>query len=92
MLNIRSSRSILGTPLYLIVAPILLLGRIRLRGRIPLVKYDSDAVTAEWVTKELCFDCDRYTDHIYVEFRDEPVVESECSRCGLVRVHPDGVV
>ena len=92
MLNIHSSRSILGTPFYLFALPILALARVLNRGRIPLVKqYDPDAVIDEWVTKELCLDCNDYYDHTYIEFRDEPVVEAECSHCGVITVHEDRV-
>lgn len=91
MLNVPSSRQILGTPFYLFALPILTLARIVNRGRIPLVKYDDEAVRSEWVTKEWCFDCADDTDHTYIEFRDEPVVEAECSHCGVITVHEDRV-
>lgn len=50
---------------------------------------DREDVQDEWVTKELCLYCDRETDHRFLLFVDEPIVESECTECDTLRVHPD---
>lgn len=44
----------------------------------------------EWVTQELCFDCEKYEDHVFIEWRDPGhTVTSECQGCGGVREHQD---
>jgi len=90
MYNINSSRSILGTPFYLFALPIIVAAKIVNRGRIPLVKpIDLEAIQSEWTGNLYCFDCKEDTKHNFIEFRDEPVVESECTWCHVIRTHED---
>lgn len=48
-----------------------------------------DAVKREWVSMEWCYKCDRDWEHLFIEFKDEPIVESECSNCRGVRFYED---
>ena len=52
---------------------------------------DEDAIEDQWVSLDLCFDCGMDTLHNFILFKDEPVVESECTACLNIREHPDRI-
>lgn len=85
----RHDIRVLGFPLWVLVFPVAAVARIANRGRKPLVKYSDDAIRREWTSMEWCWECARDTLHVFIEFRDEPVVESECEHCKVVREYPD---
>lgn len=90
----RSSRSILGTPLWVLSLPIIAVAwrNNNERWRNPLTPDGKrDTPAREWVRREICLDCRDETDHVYIEFVDEPAVESECRACKAVRVYEDGL-
>lgn len=78
-----TSRKIMGTPLWLLVLPMVTVGLIKNRGRTPLDQHGNRNQTEDaWVTNELCLACGHYTDHQYIQWADEPVVTVECVSCG----------
>jgi hypothetical protein len=86
----QSSRKIMGTPFWLFIAPVCLAAMIANRKREPLTpKGERDTPVRDWEAEDICLDCDRVTLHVFLEFVDEPVVESECQRCKVLRVHED---
>lgn len=80
-----SSRAVLGTPLWVFVAPICLYAKWSQRNRRVLTvspNGDREATQDAWVVKEICVGCGEVEDHQYIQWADEPVVTVECVGCG----------
>lgn len=87
-----SSRQILGWPLFLLAAPIIAVNYPKNlhRRRNPLDQHGNRNVTEDtWVAQDFCLDCQRDRLHTFVQFADEPAVESECQFCLAVRERED---
>lgn len=73
-------------PLFLFSLPLMAVGAYKLRGRKPRMSPDSDAVISEWTNESYCRsqDCMAYTQHNFVEWKDEHLVTKECTECEAV--------
>lgn len=90
MLRNPSSRQILGTRLWLLAAPMCLWGQWKLRKRHLMHNpVPAEAIRGEWTAVEFCFTCNQDTLHTFIEFVDEPVVESECNFCKEITERKD---
>lgn len=85
-----SSRQVLGTPLWLFVAPICLfaLATNRTKERVLMFTPQGDD-PHEWISTEFCNDCGHHVAHSFKEWVDEGVVESKCGECGVPSSYVD---
>lgn len=45
----------------------------------------------EWLRTEWCGPCEQFTDHEYIEYRDEQVVTRQCMNCEHITSYWDAV-
>lgn len=83
-----TSRQILGFPFWLLAMPMCFFGWLSERNK-ERVMPTPESDPHEWMRTHWCSFCERDTDQVWREFRDEPVVERVCMECAAVATYWD---